>query len=117
MIRGNVLFGIRGDLARFCGGIGVAVAVRKRVASFVIFIMVLLFWSLCWITFSNSASRAVAKDSTIQTYVSMESRLSNESWLLHLKSLEQISFFAILWRFLAEFQELSARSVKPCLHF
>jgi hypothetical protein len=87
------------------------------VASFVIFIMVLLFWSLCWITFSNSASRAVAKDSTILTYVSMESRISNKSWLLQLKSLEQISFFAILWRLLGQFQELSARSVKASLHF
>jgi hypothetical protein len=54
----------------------VRVAVRKRVASFVIFIMVLLFLSLRWITFSNSASFSEAKDSALRTYVSRESRLS-----------------------------------------
>ncbi|EFC55581.1 hypothetical protein ENTCAN_07767 [Enterobacter cancerogenus ATCC 35316] len=37
--------------------------------------------------------------------------------MLQLKSLGQISFFAILWRFFGSFQELSARSVKARLHF
>lgn len=74
IVRGDVLFGIRGDwpadatafasplpdepvsAARTLPLAVVRVAVRKRVASFVIFIMVLLFLSLRWITFSNSAS-------------------------------------------------------------
>lgn len=91
----DILFCIRRNLARFGSGIRVAVAaggacigcqyatacqvrvaVRKSVVSFVIFIMVLLFLSLRWITFSNSASCSVAKDPRFLNYVRMESRIS-----------------------------------------
>ncbi|KJX26559.1 hypothetical protein SG82_09150 [Enterobacter hormaechei subsp. xiangfangensis] len=79
--------------------------------------MVLLFLSLRWITFSNSASCSVAKDSGLLNYVRMESRINIYKQSLQVKSLGQISFFAILLRILGEFQELSARSVKARLHF
>ena len=72
----NILFCIRRNLASTLPLARVRVAVRKSVVSFVIFIMVLLFLSLRWITFSNSASCSVAKDPSFLIYVRMESRIN-----------------------------------------
>ena len=91
----DILFCIRRNLARFGSGICVAVAAggacigcqyatacqgkgcrQEKRSQFVIFIMVLLFLSLRWITFSNSASCSVAKDPRFLNYVRMESRIN-----------------------------------------